>query len=115
MLLDSLLRRYTLKTLSSVTAKSHSDKWSPRINEAFLLLQIYGFLRQGAKWMIVIQATQYKAIKYIYSMAKVKKSKAKKARTDKYDEKLAIDGNFADVFKVVKKNKEEKKNSVKND
>jgi hypothetical protein len=32
----------------------------------------------------------------------------KKARASKYDEKLAIKGTFADVFKVVKKNKEEK-------
>lgn len=29
-------------------------------------------------------------------------------RPDKYDEKLAIKGTFADVFKVVKKNKEQK-------
>lgn len=31
-----------------------------------------------------------------------------KSRADKYDEKLAIKGSFADVFKVVKKNKEDK-------
>lgn len=37
------------------------------------------------------------------------KKKAYKKRPDKYDEKLAIKGTFADVFKVVKKNKEEKK------
>ena len=39
-------------------------------------------------------------------MAKAKK--AKKARPKNYDDKLAINGSFADVFKVVKKNKEEK-------
>ncbi len=33
----------------------------------------------------------------------------KKQRAKKYEEKLAIKGSFADVFKVVKKNKEEKK------
>lgn len=44
-------------------------------------------------------------------MAKaVQKSKHKKERTPKYEPKLAIKGTFADVFKVVKKNKEEKKN-----
>lgn len=37
-----------------------------------------------------------------------KSKKAKKERPKKYDEKLAIKGNFADVFKVVKKHKEEK-------
>ena len=44
-------------------------------------------------------------------MAKAAKKKATppKPRADKYDEKLAINGNFADVFKVIKKNKEEKK------
>lgn len=43
-------------------------------------------------------------------MAKQKKSaKPKKERAEKYDEKLAVEGTFADVFKVVKKNKEEKK------
>lgn len=37
-------------------------------------------------------------------MAKAKKKVApKKPRADKYDEKLAIKGSFADVFKVVKK------------
>ncbi len=35
-------------------------------------------------------------------------AKPKKERPKKYDEKLAIDGTFADVFKVVKKNKEDK-------
>lgn len=39
-------------------------------------------------------------------MAKAKKEN--KPRSTKYDEKLAIKGSFADVFKVVKKNKEEK-------
>jgi hypothetical protein len=29
--------------------------------------------------------------------------------TNKYDEKLAVNASFAEVFKVVKKNKEEKK------
>ena len=43
-------------------------------------------------------------------MAKAAKNdKPKKQRATKYDEKLAINGTFADVFKVVKKNKEEKK------
>ena len=39
-------------------------------------------------------------------MAKAKK--AKKARPKEYDAKLHINGSFADVFKVVKKNKEQK-------
>lgn len=39
-------------------------------------------------------------------MAKAKK--VKKPRADKYDEKLSIKGSFKDVFKIVKKNKEEK-------
>lgn len=43
-------------------------------------------------------------------MAKAKKkNQSPKPRADKYDEKLAIKGSFADVFKVIKKNKEEKK------
>lgn len=43
-------------------------------------------------------------------MAKsVKKEKPKKQRADKYEDKLKIEGTFADVFKVVKKNKEDKK------
>lgn len=43
-------------------------------------------------------------------MAKtVKKDKPKKERAAKYEDKLKIEGSFADVFKVVKKNKEEKK------
>lgn len=41
-------------------------------------------------------------------MAKSIKKKETKPRANKYDEKLAIKGTFADVFKVVKKNKEEK-------
>lgn len=43
-------------------------------------------------------------------MAKAKKpaKKSVKKRADKYDDKLAINGSFADVFKVVKKNKEDK-------
>jgi hypothetical protein len=42
-------------------------------------------------------------------MTKAKKKAATpKPRADKYDEKLAIKGSFADVFKVVKKNKEDK-------
>lgn len=39
-------------------------------------------------------------------MAKAKK--ASKPRPKKYNEKLAIKGSFTDVFKVVKKNKEDK-------
>ncbi len=43
-------------------------------------------------------------------MAKaIRKAKPKKERANKYEQKLAINGTFADVFKVVKKNKEEKK------
>jgi len=38
-------------------------------------------------------------------MATTKKAKAKKPRAAKYEEKLAINGSFADVFKVVKKTK----------
>jgi hypothetical protein len=40
-------------------------------------------------------------------MAKAVNKKPTKPRSNKYDEKLAIKGTFADVFKVVKKNKEE--------
>jgi hypothetical protein len=36
-------------------------------------------------------------------------AKAKKKWASKYDEKLAINGTFADVFNVIKKNKEQKK------
>lgn len=39
-------------------------------------------------------------------MAKAKKTA--KARPAKYNDKLSIKGSFADVFKVVKKNKEDK-------
>lgn len=42
-------------------------------------------------------------------MAKAKKEKPKKERAEKYDPKLAVQGSFKDVFKVVKKNKEDKK------
>lgn len=43
-------------------------------------------------------------------MAKaIKKAKPKKERANKYEEKLAINASFAEVFKVVKKNKEDKK------
>lgn len=37
------------------------------------------------------------------------KEKPKKDRAEKYDPKLAVKGKFIDVFKVVKKNKEDKK------
>lgn len=40
-------------------------------------------------------------------------AKAKKKRADKYETKLAVKGSFLDVFKVVKKNKEEKKKKDK--
>lgn len=47
--------------------------------------------------------------KYVHlDMAKAKKTTWLKLHADKYDGKLAIIGTFADVFKVVKKNKEEK-------
>ena len=39
----------------------------------------------------------------------VKNIQSKKIRANMYDEKLAIKGTFADVFKVLKNNKEEKK------
>jgi hypothetical protein len=43
-------------------------------------------------------------------MAKaVNRKPTKKPRSNKYDDKLAIKGTFAQVFQVVKKNKEEKK------
>ena len=45
-------------------------------------------------------------------MAKaIKKSPPKKKRAHKYEKKLVVDGTFADVFKVIKKNKEEKKHN----
>ncbi len=40
----------------------------------------------------------------------IKKDKPKKERAKKHAEKLTVNGTFADVFKVVKKNKEEKGN-----
>lgn len=40
-------------------------------------------------------------------------AKAKKKRAEKYDTKLAVKGSFLDAFKVVKKNKEDKKNQKK--
>jgi len=48
-------------------------------------------------------------------MAKAKKIQPKKPRAAKYDEKLPIKGSFADVFKVIKKNKEDKRESLTND
>ena len=42
-------------------------------------------------------------------MAKEGQKLAQKKRPNKHDEKLAIKGTFAQVFQVVKKNKEEKK------
>ena len=49
-------------------------------------------------------------------MAKAsKKANPKKPRADKYDEKLAVKGEFADVPKVIKKNKEDKKKPAPND
>lgn len=46
-------------------------------------------------------------------MAKaINKKPTKKPRAKKYDEKLAIKGTFADVFNIVKKNKEEQKKRV---
>ena len=42
-------------------------------------------------------------------MAKaIKNIRPKKTRANKYNDKLAIKGTFAQVFQVVKKNKEEK-------
>lgn len=47
-------------------------------------------------------------------MAKaINKKPTKKQRENKYDEKLSIKGTFADVFKVVKKNKEENQKNTK--
>lgn len=37
------------------------------------------------------------------------KPKQPKQRAAKYDQKLAVNSTFAEVFKVVKKNKEERK------
>lgn len=47
-------------------------------------------------------------------MAKTKKTSPKKPRADKHDEKLVIKGSCADVFKVIKKNKEDKKKPAPN-
>lgn len=44
-------------------------------------------------------------------MAKAKKTP--KPRANKYEEKLSVNGSFADVFKVVRKNKEQKQNPPK--
>ena len=38
-----------------------------------------------------------------------KAKKVSKKRAKKYEQKLAVKGDFSDVFKVVKKNKEDKK------
>jgi hypothetical protein len=46
-------------------------------------------------------------------MAKEKKDNPKKERAEQYDPKLSVKGKFIDVFKVVKKNKEDKKNEKK--
>jgi hypothetical protein len=43
-------------------------------------------------------------------MAKEKKPKVKKERQKKYEQKFTIEGDFGDVFKVVKKNKEDNQN-----
>ena len=49
-------------------------------------------------------------------MAKAsKKANPKKPRADRYDEKLAVKDTFADVSKVTKKNKEDKKKPAPND
>lgn len=40
-----------------------------------------------------------------------KNTSTKKPRSSKYEEKFAIKGTFVDVFKVVKKNKEQNKKS----
>ena len=47
-------------------------------------------------------------------MAKAKKTIPPKPGADKYDEKLAIKGTFADPFKVIKKNKGDKKKPTSN-
>ena len=41
-------------------------------------------------------------------MAKTINKKPSKQRPNKYDEKLAIKGTFADVFKVVKRTKKQR-------
>lgn len=42
-----------------------------------------------------------------------KEKKEPKKRAEQYDPKLSVKGKFIDVFKVVKKNKEDKKNEKK--
>jgi hypothetical protein len=41
----------------------------------------------------------------------MKKAKPKKERPKKYESKFAVKVDFSDVFKVVKKNKEDRKKS----
>ena len=48
-------------------------------------------------------------------MAKAKKTEPTKPHINKDDEKLAIKGGFADVSKVIKKNKGDKKKAAPND
>ena len=48
-------------------------------------------------------------------MAKASKKATPKKPPDKYDEKLAVKGTFSDVFKGIKKNKEDKKTPAPND
>ena len=43
-----------------------------------------------------------KIVNFVHGRSKEERSSLK-SRADKYDEKLAIKGSFADVFKVVKK------------
>lgn len=43
----------------------------------------------------------------------IMKKKAPKKRAKKYEPKLAVKGTFLDAFKVVKKNKEDKKKEGK--
>ena len=42
-----------------------------------------------------------------------KAAKPKKPRAKKYDEKVAVECTFADVFKLIKKNKEDKEKKSK--
>ena len=51
----------------------------------------------------------------LYFMAKAKKTEPKKPRADKDDEKLAVKGSFADISRVIKKNKGDKKKAARND
>ena len=48
-------------------------------------------------------------------MAKAKKNQAKKPRAAKNDEKLPKKGSFTEMFKVTKKNKENKQKSLSTD